>query len=459
MNIVVVGAGYSGLAAAYCLVKRGVDVTVIEARHRVGGRTLECFVDKGMRLELGGEYIASEHTRLRALADEMQLELFPTWSEGDNFLSLAHQVARYRSTPADCLTTQLRQPPEVKREIETTLHELEAMFVEVPAEAPWKCVHLEEWDSLTFQSWLDSKLQTWQAKKFFRFMVNQGLATEPTQISMLQMLWSLKTSHGIPTWTLGHSQLYRLRGGTQLLAEKIAERLGDRLICGTPVTAIDYSDGDVHIHTQQHTYRAGAAIICMPPQLIGSLTFTPPLTADLYRTFAAFQTGTVVKVQAVYHTPFWRDRGWSGNGIAFGGPQTFTYDNSSPDGAPGVLLGFITARRATTWSRKPDDVRKNDVLKAWEEVFGPEILDPLEYLETDWTRDPYSRGGYSCHFPPGLWHELGPSLDSTHMPHCSRLFWAASDLAKDWNGYLEGAIAAGEQAADEAEASLRIPYA
>jgi monoamine oxidase len=156
-----------------------------------------------------------------------------------------------------------------------------------------------------------------------------------------------------------------------------------------------------------------------------------------------------MKVQAVYDRPFWRDRGWSGTGIHWDGPQTFTFDNTPADNRPGVLLGFLSARRATDWNRRPAAKRKTAVLEAWASVFGSEALTPLEYIEMDWAAQPFTRGGHGCHFPPGAWCELGPALGGDYMPRFDRIWWAASDLAKDWNGYLEGAIHAGEQAAAE----------
>lgn len=156
-----------------------------------------------------------------------------------------------------------------------------------------------------------------------------------------------------------------------------------------------------------------------------------------------------MKAQAVYEYPFWREQGWSGNGIMYDGPQTFTFDNSLVDGKPGVLLGFLSAQRATEWNRKSSDERKKAVLHAWATVFGERALNPIDYIEMDWAHEPFTRGGHGCHFSTGVWAELGSALGASHMPRFKKIIWAASDLAKDWNGYLEGALYAGEQAAQE----------
>lgn len=454
MDVIVIGAGYTGLAAAHYLSKKKFNVTLLEANQRVGGRTLESIVSENFRLELGGQYIAPNQERVTKLAKELGLETYQAWNQGDNFLSINGQLGRFQSSPAKCLTEVIGLPKSVQLEVEAVLNKLSVMFPEVPSDSPWKSTMAEDWDSITFHSWLSSHLQSNPAKDFFRFMTNQAFSTEPTQISLLQMLWFLKTSHGLPSWAIGGGQANRIEGGTQLLADRLASRLDDKISFYEKVIKIHQDVEKVIVQTENRTFQALFVIVCLPPQLINSIQYNPPLPSDLFRAFGALQTGNSMKVQAVYEKPFWRKHGWSGNGIDFEGPQTFTYDNSGPEGIPGVLLGFLSARRATEWNQKTKEERQMAVLKSWAKVFGPDALNPLEYIEMDWMSDAFSRGGHGCHFPPGVWSELGPALGIEHMPNFKRIFWAASDLAKDWNGYLEGALFAGEQVANEVEKQL-----
>lgn len=455
MDVIVIGAGYAGLAAAFNLSKKSINFTVLEATSRPGGRTLETTVADQMRLELGGQYINPAQIRVTNLLQELGLKTYPVWNSGDRFLALDSQIARYQTTPAQCLRTQLNQPKEVELEIEQTLGTLAKMYAEIQPATPWKAPKSKEWDSLTFQSWLNENLVTKLGKEFFRLMTNQGFSTEPEQISLLQMLWFLRTSHGIPGWALGGAQSNRVLGGTQRVAEVLADRFEERMLFNEKVIEIEQTANEVRVHTDVDIYRAKAVIVCVPPQLITTIQYSPALPPDLFRAFAAFQVGNSMKVQAVYRKPFWREQGWSGNGISFNGPQTFTYDNSGPSGTPGVLLGFLTAGRATYWNQQPKEERIQAVLKTWAQVFGDEALSPIDYIEQDWLLDPSIRGGHGCHFPPGVWNELGPALGQERMPAFGRILWAASDLAKDWNGYLEGAIFAGEQASEEAEKLLK----
>lgn len=450
-DVLVIGAGYAGLSATTTLQAQGFSVALLEARDRVGGRTLERPVAGMPRLELGGQYFADVQERITQLVKDVGLQAVPAWNEGDSFLALGDRVARYQSTPARCLVDELNFPAEVGAEIEATLHELNRLYPQVSGATPWTCDQAEQWDAVTFETWIASRIASPTGREFFRFLTNQAYSTEPGQISLLQMLWFINTSHGLPPWATGGAQANRVAGGTQLVAQKLAERLGDALRLNQTVQAIEQDDEGVRVQTQHRDYAARAAIICLPPQLVAGLHYTPSLPSDLHRAFSAQQTGNTMKVQAAYARPFWRDNGWSGNGINWAGPQTFTYDNTLPASDVGVLLGFLTARRATDMLRLPPEERKAAVLQAWATVFGPEALTPIDYIEKDWTADEFTRGGYGCHVPPGFWCELGPALGGESMPRFGRLWWAASDLAKDWNGYLEGALYAGEQAANEVD--------
>ncbi|APW61092.1 flavin monoamine oxidase family protein [Paludisphaera borealis] len=454
VDVLILGGGYAGLSAARHLRLRGRKVVVLEANDRTGGRTRDRILAGGRRVELGGQYIVPDQTRVHDLAREMGLEMYASWNEGDWFLDFEGRTARYRTSPGQCLVDALGQPPEVRTEIETTVQALSELYPAVSAATPWTHPKAQEWDGLMFESWLGDRLKTSAALRFLTLMTNQAFSVEPSEISFLQMLWFLKTSHGLPGWALGGPQADRVDGGTGLLGERLAKLLGDDVRVGRAVRSVTQDDRTVSVDTAQGSFRARAAVVCLPPQLTNTVRFDPPLPSDLYRAFDGLQAGMTVKVQAVYDRPFWRELGWSGNGIAFEGPQAFTFDNTPRGGSPGVLLGFISADQATKWSRLAPELRKAAILATWSRVYGEPALAPIDYFEMNWPAETFIRCGHGCHLSPGLWSTLGPAFGGERMPRFGRVWWASSDLAKDWVGYLEGAIHAGEQVGREVDVEL-----
>ncbi|MBX9923614.1 MAG: FAD-dependent oxidoreductase [Rhabdochlamydiaceae bacterium] len=447
-DVIVVGSGYTGLSAALKLQSEGSHVLVLEANNRVGGRALDVLVAGNFRLELGGQYIAPVQERVTRMISHLGLETYQAWGKGNNFMLYKEQIALHQETPAECIG-KLLGDVSIQKEIEKTLSLLDAMQKDVPADKPWQYLDAHLWDSMTFQSWIDGHVTSAAAKEFFRFMTNQGFSTEPEQVSLLQMLWFFKTSHGLPPWAIGGKQANRVKGGTGLVAIKMAEKLKEPVRYDERVIKISQSAENITVFTEKNIFSAKSAIVAIPPQMIPAIHYEPQIPSDIHRAFSSLQTGNAMKVQAVFKTPFWREKNLSGNGISFNRSPTFTYDNSGEAGTPGVLLGFLTGSQATEMNKWSLEKRKQSILSTWAQVFGSEIMDPIEYIEHNWLEEPNIRGGHGCHFPPGVWKELGAALGQKKMPHFQRIIWAASDLAKDWNGYLEGAIHAGEQAAIE----------
>ena len=255
-DVVIVGAGYAGLAAARALRARGRSVAVVEARDRVGGRTVDRVVSPGVRIELGGEYVVPAQTRVREIACELGLETYAAWNQGDWFFGLEDRFARYQSSPLECLVHTLGQPAAARSEAEAALKELGVLFPDVPAATPWEHPRAREWDAITFESWLDDQVQNPAARRFLALMTNQAYSAEPAELSLLQMLWFLKTSHGLPGWALGGAQADRIDGGTGLLAERLARPLGNSVHSGTAAASLRQDADSVAIATEKAEYHA-----------------------------------------------------------------------------------------------------------------------------------------------------------------------------------------------------------
>jgi monoamine oxidase len=156
--------------------------------------------------------------------------------------------------------------------------------------------------------------------------------------------------------------------------------------------------------------------------------------------------GSVVKVNAIYPTPFWRDHGLNGAAVSDTGPIRITYDNSPPDGRPGVLVGFMEGNDSRAFYAAPASARREAALASFARYFGAQAKHPSRYVDLAWANEPYTRGAYGSFNPPGVL----TSMMDTAKAAVGALHFAGADTSPLWPGYMDGAIRSGALAAAEA---------
>src|SRR6187402_3082391 len=145
-DVIVVGAGLSGMIAARKLLGAGLVPLVLEADERVGGRILTQEVLPGVPIELGAQWIGDTHQRMFRLAAELGVETYPQYDEGETSYELdGSGVLRENEFHA-------RFASELK-ELELTLRRLDVLAASVPVEAPWQAPRAAEWDAITAGAW------------------------------------------------------------------------------------------------------------------------------------------------------------------------------------------------------------------------------------------------------------------------------------------------------------------
>jgi monoamine oxidase len=153
---------------------------------------------------------------------------------------------------------------------------------------------------------------------------------------------------------------------------------------------------------------------------------------------------------ATYERAFWREAGFSGEAFSDTGVTVTTFDDTSHDGAQPALVSFSDGAAAREWSPRTLQQRRQAVLDEFVRFFGPEAGRPTDFAEKDWNTDPWSRGCYVGVTGPGTLTAFGEALRAP----CGRIHWAGTETATEWMGYLDGAIQAGQRAADEVAARL-----
>jgi monoamine oxidase len=445
-DVAIVGAGFSGLAAALELEARGVDALVLEARDRVGGRVLNHRLDGGEVVEVGGLWVGPTQRALLGLAAELGVETFPTHVEGQNLIEYRGRVRRYRGTIP-------RLNPAVLLEVHRLSRKLSRLAAQVPLEAPWTATRATDWDRITFSEWMRRNVRTRGGRMLATLATRSIFGTEPEDMSLLHVLFYAHSAGGFDALidTAGGAQDSRFVGGSQLVAIRMAERLEGRVLLDTPVRRIQDSGDGVRVETDSGTVDAARAIVALSPTLAARIEFEPALPARRDQLTQRMPQGAIVKCMAVYPEPFWRADGLSGSGVSDGGSINLVFDNTPASGSPGVLLGFFDGRAARVWGQRTPEDRRDELVSVLERMFGPRARHLTEYAEGNWAAERWSRGCYGGAFGPSGWTDFGPALREP----VGRIHWAGTETATVWNGYIDGAISAGRHAAAEVAVESR----
>ena len=466
-DVILVGAGLAGLVAARELRGAGLSVQVIEAAPSVGGRMvraplgLEGAGPSGQRpsawVDLGGQWVGATHARFRALLEAHGLRRFPSPHDGETVLCFGSNRCTFsgffQGFPEG-------QPPAVPAEDWADAMQALGRFQELVASLPEGHPHhhpdAAALDRLSFQDWIAAHTHTpfasWYFAYFCRAVGFLGPA-EPDQVSLLHVAWGQRTA---PQGD--HPEEELIHGGAGQLPARLAEGLGDALVLGEPVREIHQSEGPsasgakepITVTTDRASRHARAVIVAMAPAMAAAIRFTPELPADRLALHEGMAMGRCTKVLVAYGSPWWREAGLAGIGIGDRPWVELCADSSDPETGLGVIAAFVAGRRQERWSTLDAEERRAAVLGDLAAYFGPQALEPLGYVEKDWPREPFVGGAFAGWMPPGLWTRSG---DALLRPH-GRVFWAGTEVAERWPGFLEGAVASGERAAADVVALL-----
>lgn len=419
-QVIVVGAGFTGLAAATALADKGIDVVVLEARDRVGGRVESRLNSLGERFDSGGQFFCEDMPEVSALARRF----------GKTFVE----------TPLAGMFTA--QPPVSADEQERIFENSTAIRDRMNAIDPDDPAIA----GLTVADWLQRQPDPAIAKSAFHSTV-EGLWCLP--IGEIP-LWHLIDNDRRITNSIWELQ-YFLAETMHSLAEDMAARLGDSIRLRTPAKTIEHDVRPLRIATAAGHFEAEHVIMALPPVMASRIAYTPGLPQALRHALSVWRSGTVIKVQLRYVRAFWRERGLSGMVAWRDVHGLFAHDNSRDDGHP-TLVFYIGGPIAVTWRKLGKDGIRDEVTRRLVAALGPEAGEFIGFTIRDWTDDPWSSGGYS---------DLIMDMDARDAETVLRegagqILFASSELSPLFPGYVEGAIVAGRIAAAKV-ASLLTP--
>jgi monoamine oxidase len=456
-DVIVIGAGLAGLAAAHDVVAGGRSAILLEARKRVGGRTLNQPIGGGKVIEIGGQWIGPTQDALAKVAADVGVKTYKTYNDGNNVYYRNGVLLPYStSTPG---LGAVPPDPTGAADAEQAIARLDDMANQVPRDRPWTAPNAAEWDGQTVETWKQNNLATDNGRFLLDVGIEAVFAAEARDLSLLFLLFYIASAGNESTPgtferlinTGGGAQESRFVGGSQLVSIRMAKRLGKRVVLGAPARRIEQSRSGVRVFSDAGLVASGKrVIVAMAPSLAGRIEYRPALPALRDQLTQRVPNGSVIKCEAVYDKPFWRDAGLTGQAVSDASPVRITFDNTPPDGSPGVLLGFIEGTAAREYTRKTASERRAAVLNNFATYFGDRALKPTAYYEMNWSTDPWTRGCYTGFMPPGVLLDYGAAL---RRP-VGRIHWAGTETATIWAGYMDGAVRSGQRAAKEALAAL-----
>jgi monoamine oxidase len=415
-SCIVIGAGLSGLAAAYSLHRAGWDVTVLEARNRIGGRVFTHRMPENPRLicELGGEWVGRSHERIQAWCRKFGIGLQDHLFEESLLRNgVVYAPGKWRFSPqADAAWARFKK-----------------------AYGSYTQKDLERLDRHDWWTWLrdigfsneDLRLRDLIDSTDFGESIRH-VSAYAAAAEYFESSPSAETD-------------FKMVGGNSRLPHAFAARLDKGAIhLNTPVEAITQRGGKVYVRSKAARWSADACICTVPARTLGKIAFNPPLPTAQRAAADQLQYARIIKSQVLFSERF-----WGRDDFALISDLTSHYyfhSTKKQPGKEGILTSYAIGEKADVLASQNHPRRQELIVRDLVPINGRAPALARGIASYSWQRDPYTQGAYAI-YRPGQWFTLRPILQRPH----GKVLFAGEHLA-DWQGFMEGAVVTGEEAAN-----------
>ncbi len=422
-SAVIIGAGFAGLAAAFKLKSGGWNVTVLEARDRIGGRVFSHRFSlalpngqasaSSLICELGAEWVGESHERIKALCHDFKIPL------------QKHQFEDY------LLQDGKVSPPgewgfsaQGKAAFEKLINGYEKL-------TPLQKTKLDKYDWWTYLEKIGFSEEDLRLRDL---MDSTDFGESIRHVSAFAALAEYAES------SPKNEMDYKMTGGNSRLAEEFARRIGaDNIKLGTLVTEVNQSRGTVTVKTATESYKADAVICTAPIQSLLKIKFNPPLPPTQVEAAEKLTYARICKNSVLCARRFWKDENFSM--VSDVTSHYYFHGTQNQPGTEGILTSYAIGEKADILASQSDERRLRIITNDLTDLDknAPNLARGIASYA--WQRDKYTDGAYAL-YKPGQWFGIRPILQRPH----GKVFFAGEHLA-DWQGFMEGAIETGEAAA------------